>query len=78
MSNGFNPEIANVLPNGARILERAQSWDGSWVWLAHWEGHAHPYVTWLANADSPGSTYWGHYDTCVNKARVDFLERLRA
>lgn len=71
----FNPDLANSLPNGAQIINRVQRRDGVWVWLGYFAGHAMPYVTWLANASSPGATYWGHYHETVEKAADDFHER---
>ena len=70
----FDPNVANSLPNGAQILNRDQT--DVWVWLAYWEGHAFPYVTWISNLDNPGATYWGHYFETLESAAKDFNTRL--
>lgn len=70
----FNPEIANTLPNGARIIDRRKIGD-TWVWLADFGG-AQPYVTWVSDAGCPGETVWGHYTSSFKKAYDDFCERI--
>ena len=72
----FNPETANVLPNGAQIIDRHKLRKEHWVWLAYWEGHAFPYVTWRST--DKGDTYWGHYYETVLDAQTDFNKRKSA
>jgi hypothetical protein len=74
VSSEFNPETANVLPNGAEILDRC-SLGRTWVWMAYWSGHYMPYVTWLSSTDNPGDTFWGHYFLTAEQAQLDFSER---
>ena len=71
----FNPETANVLPNGAQIVQR-KCVGSAWVWLAYQEGQFQPYVTWVSNAEDPGGTYWGHYYGNLSKALVDYHGRI--
>jgi hypothetical protein len=71
----FNPELANTLPNGAKILDRRQIGE-YWVWFAEFHG-PQPYVTWVSNVSSPGETYWGHYHTLFLKGYDEFCERIR-
>lgn len=76
VSTKFNPQTSGVLPNGARIRWREQTGE-FWVWLAYWDGHAFPYVTWLSRIDSPGSTFWGNYWASYEAAEQDYLQRVK-
>lgn len=74
----FDPEIANTLPNGAQILDRKIKKNGDLIiYLAYWKGYGFPYVTWAANPNNPGATFWGNYFLNYDSARKNFLERVR-
>ncbi len=34
-----------------------------------------PYVTWMANKETPENTYWGHYFQTLEDAQEDFDKR---
>ena len=70
----FDPYLANKLPNGAVILGREQVKD-RWVWLAYWNGHGLPYVTWESSVETPGHTYWGNYFESAQTAFENFSQR---
>ena len=69
----FNPELANVLPNGAIILDRRHIGE-TWVWLADFHG-SQPYVTWVS--DDTGETVWGRYFERYDDAYENFCERIQ-
>lgn len=73
----FNPETANVLPNGASILDRRKV-GNVWVWFCDRGFGYQPYVTWISREDTPGATFTGHYHSRFVKAYEDFSERIRA
>ena len=71
----FNPELANVLPNGAVIIDRRKVGD-TWLWLCEYSGYQ-PYVTWVSGHNSAGHTEYGHYFSRFTNAYLDFIERIR-
>jgi len=72
----FNPELANVLPNGALILHRKRVGQ-TWVWFAIRKHAYQPYVTWVSSVSEPGSTVWGRYWSRYINGFRDFHERIR-
>lgn len=71
----FNPATANVLPNGAVILDRRRIGD-TWIWFCDFGGYL-PYVTWVSGHNSAEHTEWGHYFGKYTSAYEDFCERIR-
>lgn len=71
----FNPETANVLPNGAVILDRRRIGD-TWVWFCEFGG-CQPYVTWVSGHNSADCMDWGHYHSRFINGYEDFCERIR-
>jgi len=71
----FNPETANVLPNGAQIIDRRKVGD-TWIWLCDFGG-VQPYVTWVSGHNSADHTEIGCYFGRFTKAYENFCERIR-
>jgi len=72
----FNPELANMLPGGAVILDRKLV-GNTWVWLCAMERGYQPYATWLSYIKHPGNATCGHYHGRFVNALKDFHERIR-
>ena len=71
----FNPEIANVLPNGAVIIQRKQL-GNSWVWLCEYKRRKH-YVVWCSSKTEPAKVYGGTYFGTFMDAFIKYRYEIR-
>jgi len=71
----FDPEHDDMLPNGARIIDRRKVGE-RWVWLCEREGCYQPYVTWISHENTPYGTVCGNYFSRFTRAVTDFWERV--
>jgi len=68
----FSIKKADVLPNGARVIDYHISYSYDVTVLCEHTG-IQPFVTW--KLDESGNAFWGHYFSNASDARTDYFKR---